>query len=886
MTTTTRGSMNPRHDHEAVTPVREPAHPHRSLHAAGGGSARARFIARVACCIVAAWSLGVAAGVNEWTTTGPRGGFTLVAADPVISGRVYAAAIEKLYTSDDAGSHWRAGSIPYRSQFKVPQALAFDPHVPGRVWGAFGGRGLYRSDDAGVTWTETSGVYGEWILTRQGSGNALRIAVSPHRAGALYLTDGSLWTSSDGGAKWTRVVNTTVGPIVYDFALDPRMPGVVLAATGNATVARSTDDGATWAAAATGLPAGAAAFSIAFDPGSPEDVYAIVGTPRAIGGLCCPAADYAVYVSSDGGANWKTTGLSLPARVAWWSLQIVPVPGRPGAVLVRAGDVLYRTLDRGASWQPVDLWRSDVPRSIAAGPGGTGVIASGLAFGLQRSRDVGNTWELVNDGVPGTEVTSLAVAGRDPFAVLATTVDAYDMPAELLRSGGDGDAWPPAFLQEASRYAWVSGGGLDFGFIGGPYGFAAYTVSARTGTALALADSTLALRRSPDGGRNWVAKGAIALGGGLFDSMAIAAADDAVVYAWGAGRASYISWLPGGLARSVDGGDTWLRIGVGQGVAALAIAPSDPRVAYRSDVWSGGLFRTNDAGASWTRLAGPDIDRTLDRFDIDPRNPDRLFASGGHLWRSDDGGATWKWIVGLSVLADRRFRLGAVDWSAPTPVVYAFGATGIVASTADPPEGPWSLVPGSAALGTIRTLLVAHGPDAPARSTLYAATATGVHTLTPDRDGRYVPVYRFYNRHTDAHFYTADPAERGHVLSHFSRFESEGIAFWALRAPGPGTVAVHRLYDAGTGVHRYTADPDERDRWLAGAPSMSYEGVAFHAFTAAEPGTVAAHRFTNAANGGSFVTANWNEAFGVREDALYAYDGAAFRVIQAAQPGR
>jgi hypothetical protein len=878
--------MDREHGDEPVTLEREPMRARGSLHVAGGRPARAQGIAWMACCIAAAWAFGVAAGVNEWTTTGPRGGFTLVAADPATSGRVFAAAVRRLYTSDDAGSHWRAGSIPYASQFKVPQALAFDPHVPGRIWGAFGGRGVSRSDDAGVTWTGTSGIYGEWILTRQGSGNALRLVVSPYRAGALYLTDGSLWTSIDSGAKWTRVVNAAVGEIVYDFALDPRTPGVVLAGTGATTVARSSDDGATWSVAATGLPAHTNAVSIAFDPGSPDHVYTVVGVPRAEGAICCTGADYALYASSDGGAHWKSAGLSLPAKVAWWDLQIVPVPGRPGSVFVRAGDVLYRTLDHGASWQPVDLWHGDLPRIIAAGPGGTGVIASGLVFGLQRSRDVGNTWELVNDGLPGAEVTSLALAGRDPFAVVATTTDAYELPAEILRSGGDGDSWPPSFLQEVRRITWVAGGGLDLGFLGGPYGFAAYAASQRTGTVLALADSTFALWRSPDGGRNWVTKGAGALGPGLFDSMAIAAADDSVVYAWGAGRASYTSWLAGGFARSVDGGDTWSAISTSQGVAALAIAPSNPRVAYRSDVWSGGIFRTDNAGASWTRLAGPDIDPTLYKFDVDPGNPNRLYASGMHLWRSEDGGATWTWIVGLSVLADGRFRLGAVDWSAPIPVVYAIGASGIVASTADPPNGPWSLVPGSGALGGIRALLVASAPGAPARRTLFAATATGVHEFTSDPDGKYVPVYRFYNRYTDAHFYTADPAERAHVLSYYPRFVSEGIAFWALRASEPGAVAVHRLYDAATGVHRYTGDPDERDRWLAAVPSLSYEGVAFHGFTSAEPGTVGAHRFTHAANGSIFVTANWDEAFGVREDLLYAYDGATFRVIQAARAGR
>ena len=133
--------MNPRHEHGPVTLARGSVPARRGLYAAGGRSAKARAVAGVACCLAVVWSFGAAAGVNEWTTTGPRGGFTLVAADPETPGRVFAAAIRKLYASDDAGGHWRAGSIPYRSSFKVPQALAFDPHVPGRVWGAFGGRG-------------------------------------------------------------------------------------------------------------------------------------------------------------------------------------------------------------------------------------------------------------------------------------------------------------------------------------------------------------------------------------------------------------------------------------------------------------------------------------------------------------------------------------------------------------------------------------------------------------------------------------------------------------------------------------------------------------------------------------------------------------------------
>ena len=72
----------------------------------------------------------------------------------------------------------------------------------------------------------------------------------------------------------------------------------------------------------------------------------------------------------------------------------------------------------------------------------------------------------------------------------------------------------------------------------------------------------------------------------------------------------------------------------------------------------------------------------------------------------------------------------------------------------------------------------------------------------------------------------AQLAERAHVLSSYPRFVSEGIGFWALRAPEPGTVAVHRLYDAETGVHRHLLAPVAGDADALGAGTWASAGEA------------------------------------------------------------
>jgi uncharacterized protein (DUF1800 family) len=145
-------------------------------------------------------------------------------------------------------------------------------------------------------------------------------------------------------------------------------------------------------------------------------------------------------------------------------------------------------------------------------------------------------------------------------------------------------------------------------------------------------------------------------------------------------------------------------------------------------------------------------------------------------------------------------------------------------------------------------------------------------------------VYRFYNRETGTHFYTASVSERDEVVRAFAQFAYEGAAFAALSQPRADTVPVFRFYNKKTGTHFYTTSESERDGIIAYYPQFAYEGPAFHALpVAGADGRTAVYRFFNKTTGSHFYTASAAERDKVIATyAAFVYEGIAFYVYPAA----
>src|SRR5262249_43575897 len=140
----------------------------------------------------------------------------------------------------DGGANWApsTGLPPIPVQVIDPAA---DPTTPSVVWAALFSGGVYRSTDAGLTWSSTAFPGGQTPST---------IAAGPGGGAAAGTAGHAVFRSCDGGATWTNGVAGFNGVTVAGFwrdslATDPTVPQAfhVASETG---VFRTTDGGTTW----------------------------------------------------------------------------------------------------------------------------------------------------------------------------------------------------------------------------------------------------------------------------------------------------------------------------------------------------------------------------------------------------------------------------------------------------------------------------------------------------------------------------------------------------------------------------------------------------------------------------------------------------------------
>ena len=146
--------------------------------------------------------------------------------------------------------------------------------------------------------------------------------------------------------------------------------------------------------------------------------------------------------------------------------------------------------------------------------------------------------------------------------------------------------------------------------------------------------------------------------------------------------------------------------------------------------------------------------------------------------------------------------------------------------------------------------------------------------ITPGLD-----IFRFFNKTTGAHFFTANSDEARNVITNLPGFSYEGIAFGSQANAESGS-AVYRLYNSETGRHFYTASLDEM-RQVDARPEWGYEKVAFHAYAAAGDGRDEVYRFFQTQIGIHFYTTSDAEKASIQANLPdYRYEGVAFYTDQ------
>ena len=311
-------------------------------------------------------------GEVRWRMIGPhRGGRTVASAGVPEQPNVFYIGLNGggVWKSTDYGRVWNpifdsqpTGSIG---------AIAIAPSNPDIIYVGTGeglqrpdlatGDGVYKSSDAGATWTHLGLREGQQIPT---------IVVDPRNPDRLFVavlghpygpnTERGIYRSTNGGQSFERVLYKDEDTGGIDVILDPSNPNTVYAVLWAARQApwevgsswtiseknglyRSTDGGTTWHKVGGGLPGaaeGLGRIGIEIAQSNPRRLYAVVGAEKNGG----------IYRSDDAGETWKliNTDTRLWGRDGDFN-EIRADPKNPDVVYI-ANVVAWKSTDGGKNF--------------------------------------------------------------------------------------------------------------------------------------------------------------------------------------------------------------------------------------------------------------------------------------------------------------------------------------------------------------------------------------------------------------------------------------------------------------------------------------------------------------------------------------------------------
>ena len=295
------------------------------------------------------------------------------------------------------------------------------PTTAGSLKSEYGG-GFYQSGNSGRRWQRSNKG-----LARPA---AYAFAVDPKAAGHLYLdSDDGLYTSTDGGDSWRRLSRQNV----INLVIDPEHPSTIYGIYAN--VIKSTDGGATWAAASNGLPPPFGGYRLFIDPQHPATLYVVGLGFFTDGGTSQepPPTPHYFFKSTDAGASWQEV-VTVPAIVQRPDALVID-PHDTTRLFLNTAYLLYRTQNGGQTWRLMSDHTGYSP--LAVDPSSSGILyGHSSSDGIGKSTDDGRTWTKISNGLPPPSLV------HDFVAVPTTPTTLYlGTDGGIFKSADGGNNW-------------------------------------------------------------------------------------------------------------------------------------------------------------------------------------------------------------------------------------------------------------------------------------------------------------------------------------------------------------------------------------------------------------------------------------------------------------
>jgi photosystem II stability/assembly factor-like uncharacterized protein len=510
--------------------------------------------------------------------------------------------------------------------------------------------GVWKSNDYGRTWNP--------IFDHESSQSIGAIAVAPSNSNIIYVGSGEglhrpdlsvgngIYKSTDAGKTWTHL-GLRDGFQIPALAIDPRDPNRVFAAVlghpygpnEERGLYRSTDGGQTWQKAIY-KDENTGASDVEIDPSNPDVIYASMWEARegpwednngfngTNGGL---------FKSSDGGDTWHPITNGLPKDLSQVDVAIAPSDSRRiyATVAMSSGKLaFYRSDDAGENWSKI----TDDPRPSGRIGGGdlaiprvdpkNADIVYSASTVTMRSTDGGKTWSGFRGAPGGDDYQNLWINPKDPNIILLVS----DQGAIVTVNGGA--SWSSWYNQPTAQlYHAIVTNTFPYKVCGGQQ----------------ESGSVCILSRGNDGAitfRDWHPVGVIEYGYVAPDPL-----DPDIVYGGGRTEVSKFHWSTGEVQNVTPIPLRNARYRTDR-TEPLMFSPLDPHTLYFA---SNVLFKTTDGGSIWQTISSdltrekPGIPASVGK--LAPKNAEQQrgaiyalapsFKNINALWAGTDDGLIW-----------------------------------------------------------------------------------------------------------------------------------------------------------------------------------------------------------------------------------------------------
>ena len=357
-----------------------------------------------------------------------------------------------VWKTTDAGHTWvnvSDGFFPVASMGAVEVSLS-NPDV---VYAGTGsskirsnvsiGRGIYKSIDAGKTWT---------FAGLRDVGQIATVRVHPTNPDIVYVAasgnpfvpnkERGVYRSTDGGKTWKQVFFLSDSAGAADLELQPGNPNVIFACLWHAQrkpwtiisgareggIYKSTDGGDTWTKLAGGLPNELFGRSnVAISAARPNRIYALIEAKPGSG----------LYRSEDAGATWSLVNgaPNLITRPFYYTTLGVD-PTNPEVVWV-GDEGWFKSTDGGKSFRPSPVPHGD-NHDVWINPRNSQYMIQGNDGGANVSLDGGRTWS-TQSNQPTAEIYQVAVDNQYPYRVYGAQQDNTTVIVPSLATGNGQD---------------------------------------------------------------------------------------------------------------------------------------------------------------------------------------------------------------------------------------------------------------------------------------------------------------------------------------------------------------------------------------------------------------------------------------------------------------